>query len=79
YSLTSEELATLFEEKALAPVKVEWPLNSARTTMRQNLMASLVEAASYNFARKQNEVRIFEQGRVYDHESDEYNEHTHLA
>lgn len=47
--------------------------------MRQNLMASLVEAASYNFARKQNEVRIFEQGRVYDHESDEYNEHTHLA
>ncbi|KRL63401.1 phenylalanine--tRNA ligase subunit beta [Lactobacillus psittaci] len=79
YSLTSADKAVLFEEKPLKPVNVEWPLNSARTTMRQNLMASLVETASYNFARKQNEVRIFEQGRVYDLEGDSYNEHSHLA
>lgn len=79
YSLTSEEMATTFVKKPLAKVMVNWPLNSARTTMRQNLICSLLDTAAYNFARKQNELQIFENGRVYDMEGGDYHEHEHLA
>ncbi|MDD6420858.1 MAG: phenylalanine--tRNA ligase subunit beta [Lactobacillus delbrueckii] len=79
YSLTSEELATTFVKKALAPVKVNWPLNSARTTMRQNLICGLLDTVAYNFARKQTELQLFENGRVYDMEGGDYHEHEHLA
>ena len=30
-------------------------------------------------ARKQKELALFEQGRVYDHENNTFNEHEHLA
>ena len=55
------------------------PLNSNRSAMRENLMTGLVDAASYNMARKQKELAFFEQGRVYDHEGGSFNEHEHLA
>ena len=47
--------------------------------MRENLLTGLVDAASYNMARKQKELALFEQGRVYDHENNTFNEHEHLA
>lgn len=79
YSLTSPEKAVRYTMKPKALAKVEMPLNSARSTMRQNLMTGLVDAASYNFARKENDLHFFEQGRVYDHEGGSFNEHEHLA
>lgn len=79
YSLTSEEKATSFTYEPKPVVKVQMPLNSSRSTMRENLLTGLVDAASYNFARNQKQLRLFEQGRVYDHEDDSYNEHEHLA
>ncbi|RVU70062.1 MULTISPECIES: phenylalanine--tRNA ligase subunit beta [Lactobacillus] len=79
YSLTSPEKAVSFTKKAKALVQVQMPLNSSRSTMRQNLMTGLVDAASYNFARKQMDLRLYEQGRVYDHEGGTFNEHEHLA
>ena len=79
YSLTSPEKAIAFTKEPKKLVKVQMPLNSSRSTLRQNLMTGLVDAASYNMARKQNQLAIFEQGRVYDYENDTYNEHEHLA
>ena len=76
YSLTSPEKAISFTK---AVVEVQWPLNSSRSTMRENLITGLVDAASYNMARKQKELALFEQGRVYDHENNTFNEHEHLA
>ena len=79
YSLTSPEKAIAFTKEPKKLVKVQMPLNSSRSTLRQNLMTGLVDAASYNMARKQNQLAIFEQGRVYDFDNNTYNEHEHLA
>ena len=79
YSLTSPEKAVRFTMNPKPLAEVEMPLNSARSAMRQNLMTGLVDAASYNFARKENDLHFFEQGRVYDHDNDTFNEHEHLA
>lgn len=79
YSLTSPEKAVSYIKEPKKLVQVQMPLNSSRSTLRQNLMTGLVDAASYNMARKQNQLEIFEQGRVYDFEHNTYNEHEHLA
>ncbi len=79
YSLTSPEKAVRYTVNPKETVKVQMPLNSSRSTMRENLMTGLVDAASYNFARKEKELHLFEQGRVYDHEGGSFNEHEHLA
>lgn len=79
YSLTSPEKAVSFTNAPKKLVKVQMPLNSSRSTLRQNLMTGLVDAAIYNMARKQNQLALFEQGRVYDFEGGTYNEHEHLA
>lgn len=79
YSLTSPEKAVRYTKDPKDTVKVQMPLNSSRSVMRENLMTGLVDAASYNFARKQTELALFEQGRVYDHDGGTFNEHEHLA
>lgn len=79
YSLTSPEKAHAFVKEAKADAKIKMPLNSSRSVMRQNLLEGLLDAASYNFARKENELFLFEQGRTYDREGGEFHEHEHLA
>lgn len=79
YSLTSPEKAVRYTMNPKPVVAVDWPLNSSRSTLRQNVFTGLVDAASYNMARKQKQLALFEQSRVYDHENGTYNEHEHLA
>lgn len=79
YSLTSPEKAIRYTMNPKSVVKVEWPLNSSRSALRQNLITGLVDAASYNMARKEKQLNLFEQSRVYDHEGGSYNEREHLA
>ncbi len=79
YSLTSPEKAVIFNKKPKAVVKVQMPLNVNRSAMRQNLLTGLVDAASYNFARQQDELHLFEQSRVYDCEDGQFHEREHLA
>lgn len=79
YSLTSDSKAIRYTYQPKPVVKVQWPLNSSRSVMRQNLITGLVDAASYNMARKQKELALFEQGRVYDYAEERFNEHEHVA
>lgn len=79
YSLTSPEKAVRYTKDPKELAEVQSPLNSSRSAMRQNLMTGLVDAASYNFARKQTQLALFEQGRTYDHDGGTFNEHEHLA
>ena len=79
YSLTSPEKALRYTKDQKPLVEVEMPLNSSRSAMRENLMTGLIDAASYNMARKQKELALYEQGRVYDYENNTFNEHEHLA
>lgn len=79
YSLTSPEKAISFVKDEKSLVEIQMPLNANRSVMRENIITGLVDAASYNMARKQKELMLFEQGRVYDNENNEFHEHEHLA
>lgn len=79
YSLTSELKATLFKLDKKPIVSVNWPLNSSRTSLRETLLSGLLDTVAYNFSRKQTDLQLFEQGRVFDQENGQYHEYEHLA
>ncbi len=41
------------------------PMSEERTTLRQSLIPHLIEAASYNVARKADSVALYEVGSVF--------------
>lgn len=65
YSLTSDELAQKFALKAEDTTKLLMPMSEERSTLRQSLIPHLVEAASYNVARKADSVALYEIGSVF--------------
>ena len=65
YSLTSEELSQKFALKAEDTTKLLMPMSEERSTLRQSLIPHLVEAASYNVARKAESVALYEIGSVF--------------
>lgn len=79
YSLTDETKSKLFTKNQNGLIKVEWPLNSSRTAMRQNLLSGLLEAVAYNVARSQKDLRLYEQGRVFDQFGQSFDEYEHIA
>lgn len=79
YSLTSPEKSNLFTKNDKDLVEVKWPMNSSRSVLRKNLISGLLDTASYNIARKQTELQIFEQGRVFNKTADDHDEYEHLA
>ena len=79
YSLTSAEKAKLFTQDSNPLVTVQWPMNSSRVALRQSLLSGLVDAASYNLARQNSELHLFEQGRVFDRAQGHYQEYEHAA
>ena len=65
YSLTSFEKAQQFCLEDPALIKVNDPLNSERTTMRGNLISGLLDDIAYNYAHGQNDICLFETGKVF--------------
>ncbi|CAM5201784.1 Phenylalanine--tRNA ligase beta subunit OS=Ureibacillus acetophenoni OX=614649 GN=pheT PE=3 SV=1 [Ureibacillus acetophenoni] len=65
YSLTSEELSQKFALKIEDTTKLLMPMSEERTTLRQSLIPHLIEAASYNVARKADSVALYEVGSVF--------------
>nr|WP_106780283.1 phenylalanine--tRNA ligase subunit beta [Lysinibacillus timonensis] len=65
YSLTSEELSQKFALKVEETTKLLMPMSEERTTLRQSLIPHLIEAASYNVARKADSVALYEVGSVF--------------
>ncbi|MFC7684433.1 phenylalanine--tRNA ligase subunit beta [Ureibacillus sp. GCM10028918] len=65
YSLTSDELAQKFALKAEDTTRLLMPMSEERSTLRQSLIPHLVEAASYNVARKADSVALYEIGSVF--------------
>lgn len=41
------------------------PMSEAHSTLRQSLLPHLIEAAAYNVARKNQDVKLYEIGRVF--------------
>lgn len=65
YSLTSERHASRFDGDGVTTVKLAMPMSEERSVLRTSLVPGLLEAARYNTARQQANVRLFETGRVY--------------
>ncbi|HAY2143442.1 TPA: phenylalanine--tRNA ligase subunit beta [Staphylococcus aureus] len=65
YSLVSKEDATAFAMQQRQTIDLLMPMSEAHASLRQSLLPYLIEAASYNVARKNKDVKLFEIGNVF--------------
>ncbi|HCQ2158971.1 TPA: phenylalanine--tRNA ligase subunit beta [Staphylococcus aureus] len=65
YSLVSKEDATTFAMQQRQTIDLLMPMSEAHASLRQSLLPHLIEAASYNVARKNKDVKLFEIGNVF--------------
>ncbi|HDK7511266.1 TPA: phenylalanine--tRNA ligase subunit beta [Staphylococcus aureus] len=65
YSLVSKEDATAFAMQQRQTIDLLMPMSEAHASLRQSLLPHLIEAASYNMARKNKDVKLFEIGNVF--------------
>ncbi|KGX89061.1 phenylalanine--tRNA ligase subunit beta [Pontibacillus litoralis] len=70
YSLTTAERANLltpvdFAEMQLQPVSLAMPMSEEHSHLRLSMLPELLASASYNVARKQQQVALYEIGSVY--------------
>lgn len=65
YSLVSKEDGTAFSMQQRQTIDLLMPMSEAHASLRQSLLPHLIEAASYNVARKNKDVKLFEIGNVF--------------
>lgn len=65
YSLVSKEDATAFAMQQRQTIDLLMPMSEAHASLRQSLLPHLIEAASYNVAHKNKDVKLFEIGNVF--------------
>lgn len=65
YSLVSKEDATAFSMQQRQTIDLLMPMSEAHASLRQSLLPHLIEAVSYNVARKNKDVKLFEIGNVF--------------
>jgi phenylalanyl-tRNA synthetase beta chain len=65
YSLTTEAKARAFALHASDVTKLDFPMSSERTTLRLSLVSGLLDDLAYNNARKEHNVALYEEGRVF--------------
>ena len=75
YSLINAKDLNLYTIEAKEPIKVLMPMTEDRAVMRQSLLNGVIDAISYNKARKIDDLSFFEIGKTYSTEGEE----THLA
>ena len=65
YSLVSKDHAKDFALQTRPTISLLMPMSEAHSTLRQSLLPHLIEAAAYNVARKNKDVKLYEIGRVF--------------
>lgn len=80
YALMTEEEAESFAISAGKTASLKNPLSKERTTLRQNIVAGLIENARYNRAHQASNIALYEMGHVFYKKSEEdFREYNHLA
>ncbi|MCB5954278.1 phenylalanine--tRNA ligase subunit beta [Enterococcus sp. CWB-B31] len=83
YALTTEDKAGQFSLKQSSPTKLQWPMSEERSVLRMNLISGLLDDVHYNIARKNNDIALYEIGRVFYQENNPLKdlpyEENHLA
>ena len=80
YALLTEEKAKKFAIHSGDSTSLQNPLSKERTTLRQNIVAGLIENAKYNKAHQVDNIALYEMGHVFYQESaEDFREYNHLA
>ncbi|KRN24817.1 phenylalanine--tRNA ligase subunit beta [Lacticaseibacillus camelliae] len=65
YALTTPAKAKAFALETCEETHVAFPMTEDHQTLRRNLVSGLVDAVAYNVARKQTDLALYEQGRIF--------------
>ena len=79
YSLIPQSEVHKFTTASFEEIMLADPMSEDRNTLRYSLLHSLKEVYNYNAARNNTDISIFEIGKTYYKENDEYKEKTKLA
>ena len=79
YTLINEKDFNKFTIDKVEPIRLSDPLTIDRAVLRNSLISSLLDVVSYNFARKEKDLAIYEISKVYAKEREEVKERTLLT
>ena len=79
YSLIPQSEVHHFTKDEFESIFLESPMTSERDTLRYSLLYSLKEIYLYNKAHNQNDISVFEMGKGFYKENNEYKEEMKLA
>ena len=79
YILVNEKEAKYFTKDETELVKLLDPMSEDRNTLRHSILPSLLKIYEYNKARNNKDVSIFEIGKAFYKEKEEYGEHNKIA
>ncbi|GEN94303.1 phenylalanine--tRNA ligase subunit beta [Pediococcus ethanolidurans] len=65
YGLTTAEKAKMFMMQESEETKLDFPMSQDHAVLRMNLISGLLDDVAYNVARKEANVALYEQGRVF--------------
>ncbi|WPC18869.1 phenylalanine--tRNA ligase subunit beta [Pediococcus inopinatus] len=65
YGLTTAEKAKQFMMQESEETKLDFPMSLDHAVLRMNLISGLLDDVAYNVARKEANVALYEQGRVF--------------
>lgn len=65
YVLTTAEKAREYAVEDKEGIRLAWPMSEDRSTLRMNLLSTLLDNAAYNVARKNKDIQFYEIGRVF--------------
>lgn len=66
YALTRPEKAIAFNQNPSQLTELMWPMTVERSTLRQNMISGLLEIVSYNVARQNKNLALYEIGHVFE-------------
>ena len=70
YALTTEAKSESFAMKDSKLTRLDWPMTEERAVLRLNLISGLLDDVAYNIARNNQNVALYEIGRVFYQEND---------
>ncbi|BAN74691.1 MULTISPECIES: phenylalanine--tRNA ligase subunit beta [Lacticaseibacillus] len=65
YGLTTAKAAEQFKLQPGKPTRVDSPMTTDHAVLRMNMVTGLLDVIKYNQARKETNVAIYEQGRIF--------------
>lgn len=78
YALTIENKAKAFNLSSYNLINLSLPMSEERSVLRGNIISGLLDTLQYNIARKNNNLTIYEIGKIFTKENN-YKEFNHLG